>query len=227
MSDVLLVQNTRIEGSGYLGDLLIEDGFNIDSVYAKNESLPEKKYSLVIILGAPESANDDLPYLHEEQRLIKKSVEQNTPVLGICLGSQLIAKTFGGKVYPGHKKEIGFYKDLMHENNSKLFSGFNNPFTVFHWHGDTFDLPPGSKRLAYSENYKNQAFQFGSAVGVQFHMEVNEEMVNLWLDKTEENIKKISYIDPEKIKSEITQHIPTVKTNMKKFYFNFKTMFDL
>jgi GMP synthase-like glutamine amidotransferase len=227
MSDVLLVQNTRIEGSGYLGELLTEDGFNIQSVNAKHESLPEKQYSLVVVLGAPESANDNLPYLQEEQKLIKQSVEQNTPVLGICLGSQLIAKTFGGKVYPGPKKEIGFYNDLIPQADSSLFSGFENPFTVFHWHGDTFDLPEGAVRLASSEDYQNQAFQFKSAVGLQFHLEVNEEMVNLWLDKTEEKLQSIPYIDPQKIRSDIDENISIVKTNMRNFYNNFKSSFQL
>jgi GMP synthase-like glutamine amidotransferase len=227
MSDVLLVQNTRIEGSGFLGDLLKEDGFEIHSVHAKHEGLPEKKFSLVVILGAPESANDDLPYLQEEQKLIKQCVEQNIPVLGICLGSQLIAKTFGGKVYPGPKKEIGFYNDLIPKSNSSLFSGFDNPFTVFHWHGDTFDLPEGSVRLASSEIYPNQAFQFKSAVGLQFHMEVNEDMVNLWLDKTEEKLQNIPYIDPQKIRSDIDENISIVKTNMRNFYNNFKSSFQL
>ena len=227
MSDVLLVQNTRIEGSGYLGELLTEDGFNIQSVHAKHESLPEKQYSLVVVLGAPESANDDLHYLQEEQKLIKQSVEKNTPVLGICLGSQLIAKTFGGKVYRGPKKEIGFYNDLIPQANSSLFSGFENPFTVFHWHGDTFDLPEGAIRLASSENYQNQAFQFKSAVGLQFHLEVNEEMVNLWLDKTEEKLQSIPYIDPQKIRSDIDENISIVKSNMRNFYNNFKSSFQL
>ena len=227
MSDVLLVQNTRIEGSGYLGELLTEDGFNIQSVHAKHESLPEKQYSLVVVLGAPESANDDLPYLQEEQKLIKQSVEKNTPVLGICLGSQLIAKTFGGKVYRGPKKEIGFYNNLIPQANSSLFSGFENPFTVFHWHGDTFDLPEGAVRLASSEYYQNQAFQFKSAVGLQFHLEVNEEMVNLWLDKTEEKLQSIPYIDPQKIRSDIDENISIVKSNMRNFYNNFKSSFQL
>jgi GMP synthase-like glutamine amidotransferase len=227
MSDVLLVQNTRIEGSGYLGELLTEDGFNIQSVHAKHESLPEKQYSLVVVLGAPESANENLPYLQEEQKLIKQSVEKNTPVLGICLGSQLIAKTFGGKVYPGPKKEIGFYNDLIPQANSSLFSGFENPFTVFHWHGDTFDLPEGAVRLVSSENYPNQAFQFKSAVGLQFHLEVNEEMVNLWLDKTEEKLQSIPDIDPQKIRSDIDENISIVKSNMRNFYNNFKSSFQL
>lgn len=224
---VLLVQNTKIEGSGHLGELLKQDGFEICSVNAKHEKIPEEDYSLVVILGAPESANDDLSYLHQEQNLIRKSVEKNIPVLGICLGSQLIAKTFGGKVYGGTKKEIGFYNDLVSEGDSSLFSGFSNPFTVFHWHGDTFDLPNGATRLVHSKLYQNQAFQFKSAVGLQFHMEVNEEMVNLWLDKSEEKLQKIPYIDPQKIRKDIDEKISNVKTNMNNFYNNFKFSFHL
>jgi len=227
MSEVLVVQNTRIEGSGYLGELLSKDGFVIHSVNAKHEKLPEKNYSLVVILGAPESANDDLPYLQAEQKLIKKTVNDNIPLLGICLGSQLIARSFGGKVYPGPKKEIGFYHDLVIDNNSKLFSGFTNPFTVFHWHGDTFDLPQKATRLAHSENYPNQAFQIGSAVGLQFHLEVNAEMINLWLDNTKEKLRQIPYIDPQKIRSDIDENISIVKNNMNNFYNNFKSYFHL
>jgi len=227
MSDVLVVQNTRIESSGYLGELLSRDGFDITSINAKHEIIPNKKFSLVVILGAPESANDDFPYLIEEQELIKNSVNDDIPVLGICLGSQLIAKTFGAKIYSGPKKEIGFYNDLKISSDSTFFSGFQNPFTVFHWHGDTFDLPQGALRLASSEHYPNQAFQYKSAIGLQFHLEVNEEMVNLWLDNTEEKLQKISYINPQEIRSEINENISIVKSNMKNFYNNFKSSFDL
>ena len=227
MSDVLVVQNTRIESSGYLGELLSRDGFDITSINAKHEIIPNKKFSLVVILGAPESANDNFPYLIEEQELIKNSVNDDIPVLGICLGSQLIAKTFGAKIYSGPKKEIGFYNDLKISSDSTFFSGFQNPFTVFHWHGDTFDLPQGALRLASSEHYPNQAFQYKSAIGLQFHLEVNEEMVNLWLDSTEEKLQKISYINPQEIRSEINENISIVKSNMKNFYNNFKSSFDL
>lgn len=227
MSDVLLIQNTMIEGSGYLGELLKNDGFNITSINAKYEALPDKDFSFVAILGAPENANDDFDYLRAEQELIKKSVEKNIPVLGICLGSQLIAKTFGGKVYAGTKKEIGFYHDLKVENNSKLFSGLPNPFSVFHWHGDTFDLPKNATRLVSSSHYPNQAFQFKSAIGLQFHLEVNEDMVNLWLDNTEEKLQQIPYIDPQKIRLDINDNILTVKSNMKIFYNNLKSLFRL
>lgn len=227
MADVLLVQNTRIEGSGHLGELLQQDGFSIDSVHAKHEKIPECKYSLVVILGAPESANEQLEYLQSEQELIKKSVSGGIPVLGICLGSQLIAKAFGASVYRGPKKEIGFYDDLQTSYNSRLFSGFKSPFTVFHWHGDTFDLPEDAVRLVHSKDYQNQAFQIQSAVGLQFHLEVNEKMINLWLDKSNERLEQIPYIDPKKIRSDVGRKISDVETNMNIFYDNFKSVFHL
>ena len=227
MPDVLLVQNTAIEGAGHLGELLQNDGFGIKSIHARSEKIPDARYSLVVILGAPESANDNLDYLLAEQQLIRESVENATPVLGICLGSQLIAKAFGASVYRGPKKEIGFYGDLVPDQNSGLFSGFKSPFTVFHWHADTFDLPKGATRLAHSGAYQNQAFQVRSAVGLQFHLEVDKSMVELWLDKTERRLGQIPHIDPEKIRSEIEEKIPTVKANMEVFYDNFKSEFNL
>ena len=227
MSDILAIQNTRIEGSGLLGRLLASDGFDINSINAKHEKIPDDEYSLLLVLGAPESANDDRDYLKREQELIRSFVANQKPVLGICLGSQLIAKAFGAKVYPGPKKEIGFYHDLIPETQSGLFSGFENPFTVFHWHGDTFDLPTNAKRRVSSSMYENQAFQIETVVGLQFHVEVDDSMVNLWLDNTQEKIDKIPYIDPEKIRNDIDENITFVNENLRKFYKNFKSEFDL
>ena len=109
MKDVLVVQNSSIEDSGNLGKLLQSDGFTLHSVFAKKEKLPFGDYSLLVVLGGPNSANDESQYLLDEQKLIGKFMSKKKPVLGICLGSQLIAKSCGGKVYPGHKKEIGFF----------------------------------------------------------------------------------------------------------------------
>ena len=225
MGNVLLVQNTHAEGSGYLRELLEDDGFVINTIHAKHEKIPECSHELVVILGAPESANDQMAHLQAEQKLIRESTDRGIPVLGICLGSQLIAKAFGADVYPGARKEIGFYDDLGVDAGSRLFAGFKSPFTSFHWHGDTFDLPVGATRLAHSKLYQNQAFQMGSAVGLQFHLEVNEEMINLWLDNTWEMLEEIPYIDPQKIRSEIAKKTPIINHNMKLFYNNFKSMF--
>ncbi len=227
MTDVLILQNSKIEGLGVLGNLLESDGFTLRTIYAKEDKIPSDNFSLLIVLGATESANDLHFYLQNEQKLIKKSVEDNIPVLGICLGSQLIAKTFGGMVYVGSKKEIGFYNDIEIDNEPKLFSGIQSPMTVFHWHGDTFSLPKNSIRLAHSKNYENQAFQIKSAIGLQFHLEVDKTIVNLWLDKSQDKIKKLSYINPDEIRQDINEKISIVQNNMKIFYNNFKSEFKL
>jgi GMP synthase-like glutamine amidotransferase len=227
MTDILVIQNSKIEGIGTLGNLLESDGFRLRTVYAKQGKIPTDDFPLLVVLGASESANDNASYLLDEQKLIRKFVQNKIPVLGICLGSQLIAKAFGAKVFTGHKKEIGFYNDLILDNNSRLFSGIKSPMTVFHWHGDTFSLPDNSVRIAHSQNYENQAFQLESAVGVQFHLEVDETLVKLWLDKAQEKLKEISYINPNNIRHEIDEKIPIVQNNMKIFYKNFKSTFHL
>jgi GMP synthase (glutamine-hydrolysing) len=200
MSDILVIQNAKYEGLSNLGKLLEEDGFKTSIIFAKKEKIPEVNHSGVVILGAPESANDDLLYLKKEMELIRDTVKKEIPLLGICLGSQLVAKSFGAKTYPGNKKEIGIYHDIKFDNiASGLFSGIKSPATVFHWHGDTFDLPPNSIRLAHSKDYQNQAFQIGSAIGIQFHLEVDEETIRLWIEKSKDELSKTPYIDPEEI----------------------------
>ncbi|MGI0008530.1 MAG: type 1 glutamine amidotransferase [Nitrosopumilaceae archaeon] len=229
MTDILVLQNSKYEGLSGLGRLLEEDGFGTKMVFAKKENIPKQDYSAVIILGAPESANDDLTYLKNEMNMIREYVEKDIPLLGICLGSQLIAKAFGARVYQGTKKEIGIYHDIEFDNQSKsgLFSGIKSPATVFHWHGDTFDLPQNALRLAHSKDYQNQALQIGSAVGVQFHLEVDEEAIRLWLEKSKDELSHISYIDPEEIVSKISEYIQEIQNNMKIFYRNFKAAFNL
>jgi GMP synthase-like glutamine amidotransferase len=227
MSDVLVIKNSGLEGPGTLGELLEINGFRQEIISAKKEKIPKLDHQMVLILGAPEGANDDLQYLKDEMNLIREAAQKNTPTLGICLGSQLIAKAFGAKVYQGQKKEIGFYSDVKIDQASKsrLFDGISNPFTVFHWHGDTFEIPKGATRLAFSELY-NQAFQFGSVVGVQFHLEVNKEIVLSWLDNTKEDLN-LPYIDPNQIRNDIDSHIGNVQRNMKIFYKNFISEFRL
>ncbi len=229
MTDILIIQNARYEGPAVLGELLRADGFNITTVLVKKEKIPKLKPRTIIILGAPESANDDLPYLREELDLIRESVRKNTPVLGICLGSQLIAKSFGARVYKGDSKEIGFYQDIEFDNTvkSKLFYGIKSPAMVFHWHGDTFDLPNGALRLAHSKYYENQAFRFDSAIGVQFHLEVDESTIRLWLEKSKSELSKIPYIHPEEIAKKIPENIDMIQNNLRTFYRNFKSEFNL
>jgi len=129
------------------------------------------------------SANDDLPGLRDELGLIERSLRDDVPVLGICLGSQLIAKALGAKVYPNKQLEIGWEPVWLTDaaKDDTLFSGIGSPETFFHWHGETFDLPLGAEWLAYSAKCRHQAYRHGRRVyGLQFHPEVSAEMIADW-----------------------------------------------
>jgi GMP synthase-like glutamine amidotransferase len=132
---------------------------------------------LIIALGGPMSGNDEagLPWLKEEKRFISGAIKAGKPVLGICLGAQLIAGALGARVYPGRHKEIGWLDIESTSSHPDLFQ-FPKTAAVFHWHGETFDLPPGASRLARSAGCETQAFQIGSnVIGLQFHLETTPE----------------------------------------------------
>lgn len=221
MPSAIIVQNSRIEGSGLLGRLLEHDGFDIIHIHAGHDVIPRDstRQDLLIVLGGPASANDAALYLRDEEAAIRRFVSNKKPVLGICLGAQLIAKSFGGSVYTGAKKEIGFYNDLKPEPESELFSGFDR-FTAFHWHNDTFDLPDGAVRLVRSDNYTNQAFKYETAVGLQFHLEADGKMIRLWLDKLQK-AKEVSQHDADIIRSDIESNMHKIENNMRRFYKKF------
>tara|TARA_B100000953_G_scaffold91826_1_gene74837 strand:- start:47 stop:724 length:678 start_codon:yes stop_codon:yes gene_type:complete len=225
MDNVLVIQNASSEGLGLFRQHLESDGYAIETIQAKHEKIPSKRYSFLIILGAAESVNDNLGYLSAEMDLIQNYVNNGIPVLGVCLGSQLIAKSLGASVYHGAKKEIGFFHDLKldNENMSALFYGFKNPFTVFHWHEETLTLPRNAIRLVYSNDYPNQAFKIGTAVGLQFHLEVDESMINSWLD----HAHHISHNEKEKIRNDTKKNFPILKQNLSVFYKNFKNEFSM
>ena len=225
MDNVLVIQNAGLEGLGLFRQHLESDGYAIETIQAKQEKIPSKRYSFLIILGAAESVNDNLGYLSAEMDLIQNYVNNGIPVLGVCLGSQLIAKSLGASVYHGAKKEIGFFHDLKldNENISDLFHGFKNPFTVFHWHEEAFTLPQNAIRLVHSSDYPNQAFKIGTAVGLQFHLEVDESMINSWLASTHH----ISQNEKEKILNDIEKNFSILKQNISIFYKNFKNEFAI
>jgi GMP synthase-like glutamine amidotransferase len=140
-------------------------------------------YSGLIVMGGPQSANDPLPGLAAEIELISRAMEARLPVLGICLGAQLLAKALGARVYPNSSKEIGWSPVFFTEEarHDPVFSGVPSPTTFFHWHGETFDLPAGAEWLAYSNLCRHQAYRCGTnAYGIQFHPEITPEMIADW-----------------------------------------------
>ena len=130
----------------------------------------------VIVMGSPMSVNDETkhPWLVDEKRFIRDCIQTGKPVLGVCLGAQLIASAMGAKVYPNPAKEIGWFP--VYAASAENEFGLPSSMDVFHWHGETFDLPHGARLLARSEACENQAFQFGNRVlGLQFHLETTPE----------------------------------------------------
>ncbi|MCS6925865.1 MAG: type 1 glutamine amidotransferase [Candidatus Binatia bacterium] len=170
------LQHVPFEGLGYIAPWLQARGYEITGTrFFASATLPEvHDLDLLIIMGGPMSANDEeLPWLRPEKLFIRRCIEAGKAVLGICLGAQLIASALGARVYRNPEKEIGWFP--VHGVSSHGRSLFRVPplFTAFHWHGDTFDLPPGAVRLARSEACENQAFQLGrSVIGLQFHLEM-------------------------------------------------------
>ncbi len=130
-----------------------------------------------------DQVNDGLPYLEREARWITEAVEAGQPVLGVCLGAQLIAKALGARVYPNPVKEVGWFEiDLTAEGAADpVFAGAGPRETVLQWHGETFDLPAGARWLASSSACRSQAFAIGSSTyALQFHLEVTPEMIVDW-----------------------------------------------
>ena len=129
------------------------------------------------------SVNDDLPYLRQEEEHIRQAIARGLPVLGVCLGSQLIARALGAQVRRNPVKEIGWFDLTLTQSGrgDAMFAGFGDRESVFHWHSETFDLPPGAELLAGSERCRNQAFRIGHAVyGMQFHLEITPAMIAAW-----------------------------------------------
>jgi len=203
---VLICKNIKTEGAGTIEDYL--NNRNIPYTIlelSEGESLPKTdNFDTLIMMGGPMSVNEDeiYPYIKEEERLVRDFIAKGKKILGVCLGAQIMAKALGARVYTGPQKEIGWYNiDLTEEGvkdplmKSLAFHpqvrDFWKKFNVFHWHGETFDIPAGAVRLASSALYPNQAFRHGNkAYAFQFHIEVRKEMILEWL-KDEPNFQQI------------------------------------
>lgn len=143
----------------------------------------------LIVLGGPMSAAETVqyPFLAHEVRYLRRMMALNKPILGICLGAQLMARALGARTYRNHAKEIGWHEVelLPAAQSDPLFGGAVGPLPVFQWHGDTFDLPLGVEHLARSPLCEHQAFRFGNAWAVQFHAEITAEIIAQWLTAEE------------------------------------------
>jgi GMP synthase-like glutamine amidotransferase len=178
------IQHVAFEGLGHIGTWIIDHGHSLTMtrLYA-GESLPDPAdFDRLVIMGGPMNIYEDerYPWLAGERRFIRQAIAAGKSAVGICLGAQLLADALGSTVYPGKNKEIGWLPIQVTEagHQSRLFQGLPAAPLVFHWHGDTFDIPAGAVHLARSEGCESQAFLFDERIlGLQFHLESTPETV--------------------------------------------------
>jgi len=174
------LQHVPFEGLGSIEVWLHAAGYEITGtrLYESTDFPALDGVDLVVVMGGPMSVNDEeeYPWLSREKEFIRRAIDSGKPVLGICLGAQLIANAMGAMVYQHSVKEIGWFPVQGTSVDSATLFKFPPSTRVFHWHGETFDLPHGATLIARSEGCENQAFQIGtSVIGLQFHLETTPE----------------------------------------------------
>ncbi len=184
MKPIAIFRHFATEGPGYFAEFLDERSIpwqliRIDA----DDAVPQHAgaYAGLVFMGGPMSANDDLPWTAQVLALIRQAVAQDIPVLGHCLGGQLMSKALGGVVARNPVKEIGWGKVSVADNDvAHAWFGDTLAFDAFHWHGETFSLPQGASHLLSSEHCSNQAFALGKHLALQCHVEMTEEMIRRW-----------------------------------------------
>jgi GMP synthase-like glutamine amidotransferase len=216
---VLILKNITSEGPGTIGDFLAQRNMPLSIIDLSRDDIPSAGgFDTLIMLGGPMSVNDEAlyPYLTQEMKLAEQFMKSGKKVFGVCLGAQLMAKALGARVFPGAVKEIGWFDiELIGEGENDHMMAYLAPdgksCKVFHWHGETFDIPAGAERLAKSDLYPNQAFRYGdNAYAFQFHIEVRKEMIADWL--------KDEPVDMAAVRKETEAYYPDYAARAENFY---------
>lgn len=200
---VHFVEHVLFEYPGYLADWAAAQGHSTSytKLYEAIQFPKTTEFDMLVIMGGPMGVyeEDIFPWLTLEKAFIKETIDAGKKVLGICLGSQLIAELLGAKVYPHHLKEIGWWP-VQKVQEHALTQALPDELTVFHWHGDTFDLPMGAVHLFRSAGCEQQGFVYGTQVaGVQFHMEVKEDLLLGMTEHERDELVPEQYVQSEKI----------------------------
>ena len=222
---LLILQHVPHEHPGYIADYANEKGITIDLIKLwQPYSIPASEdYSGIIIMGGPMGVYEDFPSKSEEIALIQQVIGQIS-ILGICLGSQLLAHVLGAKVYPNPRgKEIGYYDLKLTEvgKKSSALVGFPSDIQALEWHGDAFELPAGAELLVSSAQCENQAFSFKNAHGFLFHFEFTPEMVRKQIAIDHEWTHKDFDLDEAKLIREADELASLMKEQSYRLLNNF------
>jgi GMP synthase (glutamine-hydrolysing) len=212
----IVLRHHPAEGLGLIGNALRDVGVQhrvLDT--PRGEALPRdiRDVGGIIVLGGPMSANDSdqLPWLRKELELLDRALTAGRPVLGICLGAQMIARALGGKVFPGEKREVGWSPVTFtpEGKDDPLLLGVPDQLTVFHMHGDTYELPPDGTNLATTPLFEQQAFSWGETVyGFQFHLEFTDAIIaRLTTEPESQQYIREAGADPQEVNAESPGHV--------------------
>jgi GMP synthase-like glutamine amidotransferase len=196
------LQHVLFEGLGSISPWLAAAGYDVTATrFYQSAELPDvNDIDFLVVMGGPMSVNDEdrFPWLAAEKRFIGAAVQAGKPVLGVCLGAQLIASAEGARVFANPQKEIGWFPVRGIDSGRQAHFRFPPSATVFHWHGETFDLPAAAVRLAQSEACPNQAFQLGrSVIGLQFHLETTPASSRDMVDNCRDELIPAKYVQSE------------------------------
>ena len=219
MDPVVIFRHVDCEGPGYLAEVLAHRRIPFEMVRVDaGEAVPARPRAAgLVFMGGPMSVNDDLPWIEPELALIRRAVEAGTPVLGHCLGGQLIARALGAEVGPNPVKEIGWLPVATVEGaaDAPWIAGVAPELSAFHWHGETFSLPAGATHLFASDHCPNQGFAVGSGVlALQFHVEMTVELVREWVARYGEELAGAAgspaVQPPERILEDLDRRVGTL-----------------
>ncbi len=215
---VLFVQHGETDKPGLLEDVLLERGIALDIVKPYlGQNIPDSldHHSGLAIGGGAQGVYemDTYPYLSDEIRLIKSTASQGKPVIGLCLGGQLMAASFGAEVRKSPVREVGFFPVMLDpiSEYDPIWCGLPKTFVTTHWHGDVFEIPPGGMKLGSSALTPNQLFRYGHALyGLQFHLEMTPTILDEMVADSKEDLLAMG-IDPEALSRDGHAHLPSLR----------------
>ncbi|MGA7801383.1 MAG: type 1 glutamine amidotransferase [Gammaproteobacteria bacterium] len=225
MEPLWIFRHVDCEGPGYLAEVL--DTHRIPwRLIAVDQGQPIPAAidgcSGLVFMGGPMSVNDPLPWIEPELKLIRAAADAGKPVLGHCLGGQLISKALGGHVGPNPVREIGWHPVAHADTDaaSDWLAGLPDRFEAFHWHGETFSLPPGAQRLLHNEHCAEQAFALDNILALQCHIEMTEELVREWVARYADELSapSPSLQSPDQITADLPTRISALQQRADTVY---------
>jgi len=197
MQHILIFRHLANEGPGYFSEFLQRHNVAYRLIAIdKNQPVPDSLDNVagLVFMGGPMSVNDPLPWIADELRLIQQAFRQDLPMLGHCLGGQLISKALGGQIGPNPVKEIGWLPVQRAQNSEAQdwLCGLPENFEAFHWHGETFAIPRGATTILSSAHCPNQGFVIGNTLALQCHVEMTADMVRDWAQVNDTEIAQPS-----------------------------------